>query len=199
MARHVSAANLRSLDPPTLINHNKLHPADRKIWDQAYEEEYEGLQQLPTWVSLDQHEFDKITHTVSGILPTMAISTIKYNADGHPTRAKYCIVALGNMDRTVWSKSECYAPVISLPEMRLLISLAIRTEVIPKSGDVVQAFCQQKLPKHERYVLKPPHGDTRTPPNTYWLLLRTLYGLKRSPHHWYNLVVKLFKQFSSID
>ena len=55
----------------------------------------------------------------------MAISTIKYDSDGNPLRAKYRIVALGNMDPINWSKSECYAPVLSLAELRLLTSLAV--------------------------------------------------------------------------
>ena len=59
---------------------------------------------------------------------------------------------------------------------------------------MVQAFCQRKIPPHEKYVLKPPHGDTMCPPNTYWLLLNTIYGLKRSPCHFFNLALKFFSQ-----
>lgn len=51
--------------------------------------------------------------------------------------------------------------------------------------DIKQAFCQSYLPPEEKYVCIPPPGYPLTPPNTYWLLKRTLYGLKRSPRHWY--------------
>jgi len=194
VGRHVSAANLHSLDPPTLVKHTRLQPNDKKIWDAAYNEEYDGLQKNPTWLTLTQDEFNKIKHTVNGILPSMAISTIKYDSNGHPERAKYRIVALGNMDPTQWSKSQCYAPVLSLAETRLLVSITIRHGIPLKSGDVIQAFCQKQLPQDERYILTPPHGCPKSKPNMYWLLLRTLYGLKRSPRHWYNHAVMLLKK-----
>ena len=78
--------------------------------------------------------------------------------------------------------------------MRFIVSIAIKYGIPLKSGDVIQAFCQKKMPKDETYVLKPPHGCPRSKPNTYWLLLRTLYGLKRSPKHWYDYAVKILKQ-----
>ena len=86
----------------------------------------------------------------------MAISTIKYNELSHPTRAKYRIVALGNLDPHEWSRSDCYAPVMSLLELRLITALAVRHKRILKSGDVKQAFVQAILPPEENYVLKPP-------------------------------------------
>ena len=54
----------------------------------------------------------------------MAISTIKYDGDGNPDRCKYRIVVLGNLDPNDWSKSECFAPVLSQMELRLLLSIA---------------------------------------------------------------------------
>ena len=104
----------------------------------------------------------------------MAISTIKYDKCGKPKRAKYRIVALGNLDPHEWSRSDCY-----------VLELRIITAPL-KSGDVKQAFVQATLPPEENYVLKPPPGCYLTSPNTHWLLKRTLYGLKRSPRHWYD-------------
>ena len=152
------------------------------------------MQGLPTWVTLDQKDYNAIKHQLSGILPTMAISTIKYDSQGKPIRAKYRIVALGNMDPHNWTKSQCYAPVLSISEMRLLISISVHYNVIPKAGDIVQSFCQTNLPPNERYIMRPPIGCPNSKPNTYWLLLRTLYGLKRSPKHWFELATKLLEQ-----
>ena len=117
----------------------------------------------------------------------MAISTIKLDSDGKPLRAKYRIVALGNLDPYQWSKSDCYAPVLSLTEMRLLLAISVKDNVIPKQGDVAQAFCNKCLPPDEQYILRPPHGDTKAS-GEYWLLKKTLYGLKRSPKHWFDLM-----------
>ena len=65
----------------------------------------------------------------------MAISTIKYDEDGRPKRAKYRIVALGNLDNNNWSKSDTYAPVMNLIELRLLAAISIHHRRTLKSGD----------------------------------------------------------------
>ena len=54
-----------------------------------------------------------------------------------------------------------------------------------RTGDVSQAFCQSILPSDEKYVIRPPPRCPITPSNTYLLLKMTLYGLRRSPRHWY--------------
>jgi len=71
-------------------------------------------------------------------------------------------------------------------DLRLLVSIAIHLNIVPKSGDVSQAFIQSMLPDNEPYVCWPPAGCPLTPPNSYWKLIKTLYGLKRSPRHWFN-------------
>ena len=42
------------------------------------------------------------------------------------------------------------------------------------------------MPPDEKYILRPPHGCPETPPGCYWLLTRSLYGLKRSARHWFD-------------
>ena len=65
---------------------------------------------------------------------------------------------------------------------------------IPKSGDIVQAFCQSFLPRGEHYLCSPPAGCPLTPPGMLWKLRKTLYSLKRSPKHFYDLAKKLLTQ-----
>ena len=185
VARHVSAANLQKIDAPTLLQMHTLSPSDKQTWKGGYDEEYYGLKNLPAWITISQAEYDRIRPIVGSALPTMAISTIKYDENGNPSRAKWRIVALGNLDPHTWSSSDCFAPVISQVELRFLVSLAIHHRRPLRSGDVKQAFCQATLPADEQYVLRPPVGCPNTPRNTFWLLQRTLYGLKRSPKHWY--------------
>ena len=40
----------------------------------------------------------------------------------------------------------------------------------------------------------PPHNCPLTPPRTYLRLLRTLYGLKWSPRHWFELTSSIFRK-----
>jgi hypothetical protein len=101
--------------------------------------------------------------------------------------------ALGNLDPHSWTKSECYAPpVLSQFKLRFLIALAAKNKwCIPKMGDVNQAFCQSCLLDDKHYVCTPPPGCPIPPANTYWKLKKTLYSLKRSPHHFYELAKKI--------
>jgi hypothetical protein len=185
--RKVSASNLHSFQAPTLLNHSKLHPDDKLTWDAAYLSEYNGLTNINTWDTISESDYQSMKHLYKGILPTMAISTIKYDGDGRPSRAKYRIVALGNLDPHSWTKQDCFAPVLSQLELRFLTALAVKNKCIPKTGDVTQAFCQSCLPEDEHYICRPPPGCPLTPPQTYWKLKKTLYGLKRSPRHFYEL------------
>ena len=132
-------------------------------------------------------------HLLGTTLPTMAISKIKYDEFGKPNRAKYRIVVFGNLDPHSWTKTDCFAPVLSALETRLLIALAVNNKRIPKSGDFIQTFCQSFLPDDEKYVCRPPAGCPITPPKMLLLLKRTLYGLKRSPRHWYETAKRAFE------
>ena len=191
-AKHVSAKNLIDMKAPTsLLKHLTMHPSDRTIWDSSYREEYEGLAHCNTYKIITNEEYQNMKSKIKGILPTMAIATIKTDREGNPVRAKYRIVALGNLDSHPWSKQDCFAPVLSQMELRLLISIAVRLKIIPKTGDVSQAFVQSLLPDGESYICRPPVGCPLTPKNCYWKLLKTLYGLKRSPRHWYETAKKI--------
>jgi hypothetical protein len=121
----VSAHGLKSLLAPTsLKNHQHLNSGDKKIWDTAYDEEYNGLESLPTWEVITEDQYHQLRKG-KRVLPTMAIATIKYDANNHPKGAKYCPVVLGNMDYHTWSKEETAAPFMSQLELRLLTSLAV--------------------------------------------------------------------------
>jgi len=123
--RHVSAHGLSSLIAPTSLKHHaKMSPDDKAIWDAAYNEEYDGLESLPTWEIISEEQY-KLLSKGRKALPTMAIATIKYDDRNRPKRAKYRLVVLGNLDYHTWSKESTAAPVLSQLELRLLTSLAV--------------------------------------------------------------------------
>ena len=101
---------------PSLLRHYQLHPQDRKTWDDAYNEEYDGLEKLETWEVITEADYLRMQHQTGTALPTMALSTIKKDENGQPKRCKYQIVVLGNLDNHDWSKTDCFAPVLSQPE-----------------------------------------------------------------------------------
>ena len=192
LALHVSATGLINKNSPSsLKQHQNLHPTDKQIWDDAYREEYQGLLDLGAFEYINEEDYIQMKGVLGQHLPSIAISTIKHDQDGQPLRAKYRIVALGNLDHHDWHTSDVFAPVLNQMEMRLLVAEAAKIGRIPKSLDFQQAFCQSLLPVMEKYVLTPPAGCPITPPKTYLLLKKTLYGLKRSPKHWYDKCVSI--------
>eukprot|EP00557_Chaetoceros_sp_GSL56_P012122 CAMPEP_0176484562 /NCGR_PEP_ID=MMETSP0200_2-20121128/4523_1 /TAXON_ID=947934 /ORGANISM="Chaetoceros sp., Strain GSL56" /LENGTH=448 /DNA_ID=CAMNT_0017881049 /DNA_START=464 /DNA_END=1808 /DNA_ORIENTATION=- len=182
----ISASSLESQREPKLHGeHYQLSPKDKQIWDESYREEYFGLHNdTQTWQYITEEEYQNMKKILGRPLPTMAISKIKRDSHGNPIRAKYRNVVLGNLDPHNWSKSDCFAPVLSAMELRLLLAIATNMRVIPKQCDAVQAFCQTTLPPEERYVCTPPKGCPITPPKTYLLLS------KCSPRHWYETAKK---------
>jgi hypothetical protein len=57
-----------------------------------------------------------------------------------------------------------------------------------RQGDYKNAFCQGVYPPEEVTIVRPPSSDPKAAPDKYWLLKRTLYGLRCSPRHWYDKI-----------
>lgn len=134
-----------------------------------------GLVDIDTWELVTQEEYEDLKSSVKGILPTMDIAVIKHYGQGNPVRAKYHIVALGNLDSHNWENQDCFEPVLSQMELRFLVALAVKLKCFPKTADIIQSFCQSILPATEQYLCSPPAGCPITPPNTYWRLKKTLW------------------------
>ena len=123
----------------------------------------------------------------------MCIFVAKRDKDGRPDRAKSRIVVLGNYEERVYSKSARYAPVLKYSSLRLLTSKAVGDRRVLQQADCKNAFCNATLPDDERMAVRPPVGDPGYAKDEYWLLNKTLYGLRRSPKHWYNMFTSILK------
>ncbi len=140
--RHISAHGLQSfIAPKSLKQHQSMSSTDKSIWDQAYDDEYDGLTSILTWDIISEQQFRTLSKGIKP-LPSMAIATIKYDENNKLKRAKYRIIVLGNLDYHQWSKSSTAAPVMSQLELWLLTSLAIFHKRTLKNCDVKQAFVQ---------------------------------------------------------
>lgn len=126
-------------------------------------------------------------------LPSMCVLTIKRDENLLPLRAKSRIVVLGNHEETIWSKSDKFAPVLRGNSLRFLVSLAVEKRRTLRQGNCKNAFCQSELPPEEVTVIRPPSGDPDVSPNEYWLLKKTLYGLRKSPRHWFKKIDGIFR------
>ena len=190
---HVSAAGLLSpLPPGSLAKALKLTGNDFQIWSESYKEEFFGLKDNECFEIISEEEYQQIYRsTGKRAIPSMAVFTVKKDSSGKPLRAKSRIVVLGNKDPTEWTKADCFAPVVSLPVVRMLTALAVQQKRTLKQADCKLAFIQATLPPEEITVVKPPAGCPLSGPGTYWRLKRSMYGLKRAPRHWYKLISQI--------
>ena len=189
VASFVSALNLHRDCPPTLLRALADSHPDREVWLESYREEKGGLQSLETYKKITLGEYRALREKgAPKAIPTMCVLTIKRDENLLPHRAKSRIVVLGNHEDRIWAKSEKFAPVLRSESLRLLVSMAVEKRRPLRQGDCKNAFCQGILPANEITIVRPPPGDPEAEPGEYWLLLRTLYGLRRSPRHWYDKI-----------
>jgi len=97
-------------------------------------------------------------------------------------------VALGNLEERIWSKSDRFAPVLHQDFLCFLTSLAVGKCCPLQQRDCKNMFCHGILPSKETTIVCPPSGDPDADPQKHWLLLKMLYGLRRSSHHWYDKI-----------
>jgi hypothetical protein len=72
-----------------------------------------------------------------------------------------------------------------------MTSIAVDAGRREKQGDCKNAFCQSYLPKDETIIIRPPSGCPVSKQGDLWVLRKTLYGLRRSPYHWYQNIKKI--------
>ena len=143
----------------------------------------------------------------SGNIPkaitSMFILVVKNYKDSKPLRSKSRIVVLGKFDELLYQKSQRYAPVIRYSSLRLLTAKAVWEKRILQQGYCNNAFWNTTLTDNRVTVIKPPIGDLAFQEDEYWLLKKMLYGLRQSPHHWYNMIrgilIKMFIKASPHD
>ena len=190
VASIVSAANLHSRDVPSSLLQALAddHP-DREVWLQSFYEEKNSIESMNTYRKITLGEYRALREKgAPKAIPTMCVLTVKRDESMMPVRAKSRIVVLGNHEDRQWSKPERFAPVLRGDSLRFLVSMAVDAHRVLKQGDCKNAFCQGELPADEVTIVRPPKGDPSAKPGEFWLLRKCLYGLRRSPRHWYEKI-----------
>jgi hypothetical protein len=190
-AYHVSAKGLTLGVPASFQRSLRTDSPDRRIWLESYLEEAEGLKEQDTYYTISNKQYkDNYKHIQ--VIPSMCVQTVKNDEDGAADRAKSRIVALGNFEERIWNKSDKFAPVLRDESSRVMTSMAVQAGRREKQGDCKNAFCQSYLPKDETIILRPPKGCPTSNLGDLWVLRKTLYGLRRSPYHWYQAIKAIF-------
>eukprot|EP00957_Ditylum_brightwellii_P083221 6327175-Ditylum_brightwellii.AAC.1 len=106
---------------------------DKDAWDWSYAEECFGLHNgTHTWKYITETEYQQFNQHMGHAFPTIALATIKPDEYGRLQQAKYYICVLGNLDPNDWSKTKCFAPVMSQLKMQLLVASAVHMECTVK-------------------------------------------------------------------
>ena len=118
----------------------------------------------------------------------MCVLVVKNEKDGKPLRSKFRIVVLDKFEDRLYQKSQCYALFLKYSCLCLLTARSVGDKRILQQGYFNNAFCNATLPDDEVTLIRPPIGDPDFQDDEYWLLKKKIYGLRRSPHHWYNMI-----------
>ena len=114
----------------------------------------------------------------------MAFLVIKYDGDYNTHRAKSHIVVLDNHEDRTFNNYQPFAPVLSYYSLRTRTSKAIEKMRILQQGDFKNTFYNALPPEVEITIVFPPLGNSDSSPDDFWLLRKSLYGLRQLPQHW---------------
>jgi hypothetical protein len=185
----VSAINLHRDCPPSLLKALADSHSDWEIWLKSFLEEKRGIQELDTYKKITLGEYRALCEKgPPRTIPVICVFTIKKDKKLRPLRAKSQIVILGNHKDRVWRKSKKFAPVLRQDSLCFLTSMAVVSCRPLRQGDCINRFCQGILPLDKVTIVCPPSRDPEVAPDEYWLLKRTLYGLRWSLRHWYDRI-----------
>ena len=182
-AIHVSARNLNSPCPISLLKSLYENFSDRSTWCDSYYKEKDELLENNMYVEIslqNYHHLRRLPKVVSKAIPSMCVMTIKRYENMAPDRAKSRIVVLGNLENRLWEKGEKYALFLQYSSLRLLTSMATNNFRLLGQGNCNNSFCNANFLADKTTVIKPPSGDLDAKKDVFWLLNKTLYGLGRS-------------------
>ncbi|KAK9696674.1 Reverse transcriptase (RNA-dependent DNA polymerase) [Popillia japonica] len=154
---------------------------DREEWMNAMKEEVEVLKERNTWEVVPQPKNEKLIDTKWVFTKKELHGSTMYKAR---------LVALGFQQQEDFS--DIYSPVLRMQTLRILLSVAVYREYQIHQMDVKGAFLYGEI--KDNVFLKPPKGIKIE--NGYALRLKkALYGLKKSPKHWYERFTEIITGF----
>ena len=162
----------------------------------AIKKEYASLEENKVF-----QEYATIPHGIRPLGTKLVLKVKETENATDPVNCKGRLCAQGfNQIETV-NYHETYAPVACYDSLRMFLAILITLDYEIDTVDVITAFLLSDL--QEEIYIKVPDGYIRKDPNTKYLrLLKTLYGLKQSPHMWNKdiasyLISLGFRQFNT--
>ncbi|CAN0097576.1 unnamed protein product [Heterosigma akashiwo] len=159
---------------------------DKEEYDQAM------LKELG---SMESHDVKELVDLPPGAraIGTRWILSKKFDADGNLQKYKARLVAQGFTQREGVDFSTTYSPVIAVPSLRLMLSIAANKGHAVEALDISTAFLNSDI-DGDVYVKQPPGFIDKDHPHKVWKLKKALYGLRQSPRLWYNTLHEFLLQ-----
>jgi hypothetical protein len=104
----------------------------------------------------------------------------KFDSEGYVIRLKARLYIRG--DKQPLNRLDIYTATLAAETMRFLLGLTAHFNLEMRQYDAVTAFLNAYLDEVIHTTQPPGFGGKEY----IWLLQRALYGLRRSPHLWYN-------------
>jgi reverse transcriptase-like protein/Pol polyprotein/gag-pre-integrase-like protein len=158
-------------EPPSSWNEMMNH-SFRDQWLEATKVEYDTLWKLNTFRVVPLPKDVQV-------IPVMWTFVYKFDTNGFLIKFKARICARG--DKQQMTLADTYASTLAAKTFRALMGITAVFGLVAKQWDVVNAFCQATM--DEIIHVQCPPGYRQ--PGNCLLLLKPLYGLRRSPLMWY--------------
>ena len=143
----------------------------RKEFEEAAKKEYQSLEERDTFKIVPKTPDIKV-------IPLTWVFTYKFDTNGYLAKFKARICVRGDLQPK--SNKETYAATLAARTFRALMAITAAYDLEAYQLDAVNAFVNSQL--DETVYCKFPEGFDQ--PGSCLLLLRALYGLRRSPLLW---------------
>ncbi|GJU94138.1 retrovirus-related pol polyprotein from transposon TNT 1-94 [Tanacetum coccineum] len=189
-SRDVIPTNVHSVNqPPKQLNKwSKDHPLDNNYkealkeacWIEAMQEELNEFERLEIWELVPR--LDRVM-----IITLKWIFKVKLDKLGGVLKNKARLEARGYHQEEGIDFEESFAPVARLEAIRIFIAYVAHKNMMVYQMDVKSAFLNGIL-REEVYVSQLDGFVDQDNPNHVYKLKKALYGLKKAPRAWYDLL-----------
>jgi hypothetical protein len=147
-----------------------------KHWKEAMDVEYSALIKNGTWRLVPPRKG-------INIIDCKWVYKVKLKVDGTLDKHKAHLVAKGYKQRFGIDYEDTFSPVIKMPTIRTILSIAVSRGWSLRQLDVQNAFLHGNL-EEEVYMCQSPGYENKGKPNFICKLDKALYGLKQAPRAW---------------
>ncbi|PKU87036.1 Retrovirus-related Pol polyprotein from transposon TNT 1-94 [Dendrobium catenatum] len=155
-----------------------MEASKHQHWRNAMAEEIFALHKQGTWTLV-------LPLAKASILGSKWTYKTKYHTNGSVAKYKARLVAQGNYQEFGIDYTETFSPVVKLPTIRILLTIALHNSWPVQQLDVANAFLHGTL-SETVYMSQPKGFEDNSRPDHVCKLNKAIYGLKKAPRQWYN-------------